>query len=491
MTTANEDVWTTTAQTTRAGVLTRGSGLIDLTKAHSPGITLDKPSLSGGEMAPGQSAHFTITATDVAGAASSWTVTSVETAGGANFDITPGSASLSVPANGAAQLAVHVSATASAASGNYEGKVELTSGGKTLHVPVWLRVINQAPVADVLLVDDDGSSADPKFADYSQVYKDLLGAAGVSYEYLDVWNSGFKPYFQLYGYKVVLIFTGDNDSFDTSGFSPTDHDALAEWMDSGGKLWTTGQNMAEVTDSNLSFSSESLGRSRLYHGYLGLKFVAGDTYGDETANRPTANGKGPLKKLRIDLSPGGDGAGNQGSIEASEAMHDPDTYAAEHTMIPLFVSKHDEVRGRTAIGWARVSEAGLKEKERQEYRYRSVAFGFGLEGVNSNTGFTTRQQLFNETWKWLSDNITFTPITTAVKKPGKDNIVLTTSATSSTGAKITGYEWDFGDGDGVKRSKTGTVDHKYRDPGDYVVRVAATDDLGHTQIHTQTIHVAG
>ena len=57
-----------------------------------------------------------------------------------------------------------------------------------------------------------------------------------------------------------MIFTGNNDSFDTSGFSPADQDHLSEWLDSGGKLWTTGQNFAEESDSNTRFSSASLGR---------------------------------------------------------------------------------------------------------------------------------------------------------------------------------------------------------------------------------------
>ena len=41
MTTATEDVYLDTAKTTPAGVLDRGAGRIDLTKAGSPGLTLD------------------------------------------------------------------------------------------------------------------------------------------------------------------------------------------------------------------------------------------------------------------------------------------------------------------------------------------------------------------------------------------------------------------------------------------------------------------
>ena len=59
MTTANENVWTDTNQNVRASVLARGAGRIDLTKAGTPGLTLDNPSLSAGELVagPGQGLH--------------------------------------------------------------------------------------------------------------------------------------------------------------------------------------------------------------------------------------------------------------------------------------------------------------------------------------------------------------------------------------------------------------------------------------------------
>jgi subtilisin family serine protease len=498
MTTATEDVWTNSNQNVRASVLARGAGRIDLTKAGTPGLTLDNTSLSAGELVPGQGKDFTIRATDVSGAASTWTISSAKTADGTNFDITPSTGSLAVAANGSASFNVHVGAVAGAARGSYEGKVELTNGatGRVLHMPVWLRVLDTTPVADVLLVDDDGSSVDPDFPDYSQVYKDTFNALGASYQYLDVGSAAFPSLLDLYHYKAVVIFTGNNDSFDTSGFSPADQDHLSEWLDSGGKLWTSGQNFAETSDSNGSFSSASLGRSRLYHGYLGLKYVTGSAYGDAPAPSFTGEGKGPLKKLRIDLSPGHDGAGNQSSIEVSEPMPDTDTYAAKDTMIQLFAAK--EIHGNdTGIAWARSSEPGLKDgpdkknKERQQFLYRSLSMGFGLEGINSDTKFSSRQDVATAAWRWLSDTITFGTISATPRKPGKDETVFTVPVTSSAEAAFTDFAWDFGDGSGIAHSgKTPTANHKYRTSGDYIVRVAATDDLGHTAVTTQTVHIA-
>src|SRR4030095_16711494 len=92
MTTATENVWTNTAKTIFAGVLDRGAGRIDLTKAGNPGITLDHPSLSAGEITAGKHVDFTIQASDVSGTGGTWTVSAVKTGNAAtiaNFNITP------------------------------------------------------------------------------------------------------------------------------------------------------------------------------------------------------------------------------------------------------------------------------------------------------------------------------------------------------------------------------------------------------------------
>ena len=184
---------------------------------------------------------------------------------------------------------------AGAEPGDYDGEVVLTNAatGQALHVPVWLGV-RPAPTTDVLLVDDDGSGFEVGLADYSATYQAALDGLGVSYDYIDVTQEFFPAALDLYDYRAVVIFTGDNDSFDTSGFFPEDQDALAQWLDSGGRLWMTGQNIAETTDSNTDFESASMGRARLYHGYLGLRYVTGSIYsgGGADAHRRRAGDHG-------------------------------------------------------------------------------------------------------------------------------------------------------------------------------------------------------
>jgi hypothetical protein len=410
MTTATENVWLDSGQTVRAGVLDRGAGRIDLTKAGNPGLTVDQPSLSGGELTAGHFVDFNIHAKDVSHSDSTWTVSAVKTGGGANFDIVlPAVTTISVPNGSEATIPVQVKANIGAIPGSYEGEVRLTNSttGVQLHLPLWLRVMPTTAQADVLLIDDDGS--DSGFPDYSSTYASMLTSLGVTFAYDDIWNDGLPSFYDLFGYKAVIIFTGNNDSLNTSGFFVSDQDRLAEWLDSGGRIWTIGQNFAEESDSNGSYSSPSIGRSRLYHGYLGIKYVAGSTFAG-AAPKPTATGLGPMAGMTLDLSPGADGAGNQSSIEASSPMPDNDTYQAAHTMTPLFRQIGGTAAAGSSISFGRSSEPSLEE-ERLEYRYRSVSMGFGLEGLNNTTGFSTRNQVGDKTLKWLLDRISFGPVT--------------------------------------------------------------------------------
>jgi hypothetical protein len=396
-----------------------------------------------------------------------------------------------VPANGTSTLAVTVEATAIATPGNYEGKVVLTNGATTVHVPVWLRVLPTTATADVLLVDDDGSSASASFPDYSTAYTSALTALGGSYTYLNAWTGTFPSLSALHGYKLVLIFTGNNNSFNTSGFSTSGLNRVSEWLDSGGRVWTTGQNVAETLDNNTSYSSPSIGRGRLYHGYLGVKYDAGSAYAG-AAPRPTATGVGPMAGFTLDLSPGADGAGNQTSIEVTSPMPDNDTYEAAHTMTPLFRAIGSPAQGASsALSFGRSSEPSLEE-ERQEYRYRSLSMGFGLEAVNNDTAFSSRGQLTRATLNWLLDRITFGAVAVTTQKPkgnAEKKVVLTASATSNVGATFTQYRWDFGDGSPYETTATRSVNHKYKTWGTYAVRIEATDSLGHRAIQHQNVEI--
>jgi hypothetical protein len=384
----------------------------------------------------------------------------------ANFNITAGTAALSVRRWRSEWLQVTLESVAGATAGSYEGSVALVSRatGTRLHIPVWLRVI-QAPSVDVLLVDDDGSAADPAFADYSTQYKNMLDSLGLTYEYIEPWNEGFFSVLGLFKFRSMIVFTGDNDSFNTSGFFLSDQEAIAEWLDSGGRLWAVGQNFAETSDSN--GTSPRLGRARLYNGYLGLAQEAA------SAGAPphTATGAGPFGGMTLGL--------NQGSVEVSSPIPDTDTYASQHTTGRFFA-----IPGNRAVSHGRTSDPTLEE-ERQEYRYRAASMGFGIEGL---TGPTTATQLGDKTMDWLLDRLTVGLESVSVGR-GK-RATLTANAVSSHGS-ITKYRWDFDDRSRWVTTTGPTVTHKFRRSGTFDVRIEATDSLGHTSVGHALVRVRG
>ena len=481
MTTANENVFLDTAQSVQADVLLRGSGRVDVAAAAFPEITVDMPSISVGETLAGDSSSFTVTARGTRKKTTSWNVTTT----GDGLSITTSVTNkLVVKGRQHTPFTVTVSTAPDAEPGDYEGSVVLTNRGtgKVLHIPVWVAVRTE-PTTDVLLVDDDGSAFVPEFGDYSATYQAALDAAGVSYDFIDVGAEFFPGLLDLYNYRAIVMFTGDNDSFNTSGLFPTDHNSIAEWLDSGGRLWLTGQNAAETTDSNADFESIHLGLARLYHGYLGLLHETGSIYGGAPPT-PSANGISIMSGLQLDLAPNGDGVDNQTSIEATSPLFDNDTFQASSTMTPLFQPLGSSAPFGSAVSFSRGSDPRLEE-ERSMFHYRSVSMGFGLEGVN---GEDTRNAVADRSLDWLLDEIELSASAGSTARQAS-TVSLSASAASSVGATITRYRWDFGDGTPVVTRNGPNVNHTFQASGSYDVRVEATDSLGHRAVSHLTVDV--
>jgi hypothetical protein len=126
------------------------------------------------------------------------------------------------------------------------------------------------------------------------------------------------------------------------------------------------------------------------------------------------------------------------------------------------------------------------EKPGLAYAGRSVYTTFGLEGVNNDTGFTTREELLQRALNWGWDNPVASIVVNTIqgsKYTFNSNLVSNIGGTSGFS-----YRWDFGDGTPYSDwSSNSSVTHTYAKLGSYTVRVEVIDSLGNHAIGTITI----
>lgn len=470
MTSANQEVWADSARTVVGGVMDRGAGRINLARAVAPGLTLDRPSLSAGIVPAGRAITFTITATDALGTGGAYLVTSKTT----NGLTVSAPKTVTVAPGGSATFAVTLSTKKGVAVGPREGTLTLR-GPATLNVPMHLQVVPAQPQTDVLLIDDDGSAADPSLIDVQPQYRAMLDQLGYSYDVVEPWTDGLPGFNELLQYRMALYFTGNNASFDTSGLTFDDHDALSQWMDAGGHMLATGQNLAEVTDTG-GFDSARIGRSRLYHGYFGVLQESPSAY-QALPPSPTADGAGIFDGLRIDLSPGAGGLPNQTSVEVMAPMFDNDSYQAIETVKPAFTAAGTPEGA--ALGFVRSSDPTL-EQPRSKFEYRSIALGFGLEGVSGNGGTATGAAVLGRAIRWLIDDVSVVIGDTY----HHGAVWVNARVASSVRASIKQVRIDWGDGSPIATGPRAMHDYQ---PGVYFLRVEATDALGRRTVTTRKI----
>ncbi|MGH2830437.1 MAG: PKD domain-containing protein, partial [Actinomycetota bacterium] len=133
------------------------------------------------------------------------------------------------------------------------------------------------------------------------------------------------------------------------------------------------------------------------------------------------------------------------------------------------------------LAYSRGSDPTL-ESARRKFAFRSVSFGFGLEGVNGAAGTATGAAVLARAAAWLLDEVRVKIV------PGADS-AFRADAVSTARAPVVRYRWDFGDGERITTAAH-NVRHLYR-PGTYTLRVEALDTLGHTNVASRRVVVSG
>ena len=144
----------------------------------------------------------------------------------------------------------------------------------------------------ILIVDDDGGSS------YETYYTESVRALGYSSDSYQIPLNGDGPGADiLKQYSLVIWFTGDEFR---NTLTPTDQDNLRSYLDSGGALLITGQEIGF-----------DIGRSDFYETYLHARYVS------DNANGKILTGADIFGGLLVDISlTHGDGAANQFFVDA-------------------------------------------------------------------------------------------------------------------------------------------------------------------------------
>jgi serine protease AprX len=205
----------------------------------------------------------------------------------------------------------------------------------------------------ILLVDDDEGDS------YEDYYTEPLDNLLLSYDQWNILSSG-TPGSELDHYSCVIWFTGDTD---TLTLTPQDESDLSSFLDGGGKLFISGQNIGE----------EIGGVSFFYISYLRAVILdanADDNLLSGVPGDPISNG------LNIDIQ-GGNGAGNADS---------------EDRIAPLL--------GSSQI-FTYTNSFGTGALRYDSGTFRVVYFAFPFEAISAGGSFASRDTVMARVMEWL------------------------------------------------------------------------------------------
>jgi hypothetical protein len=490
-----------------ASAAERGAGRIDAGAAARVALLFDRPSLSFANLpaVAGQPtvASLSVTARNISDEPLTFEL-NAQALDGLIIRVPP---SITVAAGQSTSFAVGIEFAAGAAAGDYDGLVRL-QGVQQLHLPVYARLLPAELGAKVLLLDNDGS-ASQGLPDYSGYYGDVLSQQNISFHHLDVDALAGQPQTlpalpELQRYEIVLWFTGDNSTpagpAAPAPLSEADQNVLIAYLQGGGNIIATGQNLTDASDVNRDPPDDPrYGRSDLYHSYLGARWVQGDVFTQTATAERNAQGQASgantlqpwLVGLRVELGApnaplgGTTSAGNQNSVDEI-TIFDSDPRVPDLFTTRIFQASSSGAEGG-AVGVNRFDDPSLEEPE-AGIPYRATYLSFGLEGVRDDTGTTTRKELLQQILYWTVDRPTVT-------LSGPDNVAtgsevsFSATAASNTPTSVVRYRWDWGDGSPIEESDGPNATHSYTAAGNYTARVEATNAWGHRALGSLNIGV--
>ena len=222
-------------------------------------------------------------------------------------------------------------------------------GDTTLTAALPVTAITNTGV-DVLIIDDDGGQ------EYETYYQTALDSAGKSYGTLESATTVIDAE-KLTPFSAVVWFTGQATPVLTS----EDREAISGYLDGGGRLFISGQDIASALCDSASGESNpstvewfentfAAAYEGEYGGALAVEGIAGSSISDG---------------LTMNIA-GGDGAGNQIAPDIVESIFGATVFA-----YPVF--RYADLPGGPGMAAFTIS-TGI---------YRAVFFAFGFEAIDN------------------------------------------------------------------------------------------------------------
>ncbi|MEA1921383.1 MAG: S8 family serine peptidase [Pseudomonadota bacterium] len=458
-----------------------GAGRLNLSQVTDPGIICQPPSISFGRVTIGKTRSLATTITNVTPYRETYTINTIDTRKKNGLktstvsNITFSPANLSLEPGASDKLTLTIDTTGNGLeSGDLQGFILLTGSTHSAHLPLWGRIV-QPPGKPILLIDNDGSS-NKEYDDYRDYYTNALNNLGKSY---DVWDADIQTTdntipaaAMLSRYPTMIYFTGDNPD----SLSDLYGNRLTEYANGGGSIIAMGQDISHIFDNNEIFYSYILG------GRAWWDALTNDYLPDQNIiahnDAPSA-----FDSIILNLTASGDGAANQFYIDElhsypwNEADDEPLWLMYRPLLRYTGLDNHED--GTVALGHRALPSLEIPN---QPYVGRSIFTTFGLEGVNNLPGHTSRATLLATLLDWAADEpkITINELgsSTVTNKSLQANLNSPVTGTSGTS-----YRWDFGDGSSYQGPYSNSHrSHTYSQPGNYLVRVEATDSWGNRAI---------
>ncbi|MGQ9707561.1 MAG: S8 family serine peptidase [bacterium] len=211
----------------------------------------------------------------------------------------------------------------------------------------------------VLIIDDDEGQS------YERYYTSALDSNRILYQVYSVQESGSPSAETLGSYPVVIWFTGDAR---TNTLTAIDQANLAGYLNNGGKLILSGQNIAS-----------ELNGSQFLSDYLHCQFVADSTGKPYLPGIPAD----PLTRGDTMVVAGGGGANNARSSDAIRALGDA-----------VACARYRDYPDTTAAPMIRYSGG-----------YKLVFFSVSFEAIDHSSRYLQRWTLIKRIFEWFGERL--------------------------------------------------------------------------------------